>query len=439
MPASRPQALPASSRRIVCALLVLAILASLATFLTPARADQPTGDAAAALETAPVAGGGTTDDPAIWVDPVDPSRSLVIGANNDAGIGVYDLTGAEKATITDDGPAGSVDVRRGFSLGGQTVDVLAAANEGTVRFYTIDAGGQLTNQTAGTGAITPAWPSGGGKIDGLCLYQSSLSGQPRTYAFVWAPSGQMEQLELIDNAGKIDVQLVRGGALGAWDVSSASSSTISGCVADDEMHTLYVGEKAVAIWRYGAEPGDAVAGPASVDVPAPTGHFTPNLGGLALVRTGPETGYLLASSQGTSGTPEADSFMVYRREAGNEFVRAFHVGTGAVDGCQRTRGIEAVAANLGAAFPDGVFVCQDLHNTATGGSGAGLQNYKLVPLGAVADVTPFATSTTTTTTVPAATTTTTAPPPQTQAGRSGYWMVGADGKVVPLRGRQVAG
>ena len=134
-------------------------------------------------------------------------------------------------------------------------------------------------------------------------------------------------------------------------------------------HTLYVGEKSVAIWKYGAEPSDPITAPTSVDCPPRNGHFTPNLGGLAMVRTGPGTGYLLASSQGVSDTPEADSFMVYRREGGNEFVRAFHVLSGTVDGCQGTRGIDAVAGNLGAAFPDGVFVCQDLHNTATGGAG----------------------------------------------------------------------
>ena len=127
-----------------------------------------------------------------------------------------------------------MDVRRGFALGGQTVDVVAAVDAGSLRFYTVDAAGQLTNQTAGTGSIMPAWPYGGGSINGVCLYQSSLSGQPRTYAFVHAPSGRMAQLELIDNAGKIDVNPVRGGMLGAWDASQASGSTLSSCVADDE-------------------------------------------------------------------------------------------------------------------------------------------------------------------------------------------------------------
>ncbi|MGH9041592.1 MAG: phytase [Acidimicrobiia bacterium] len=431
MPAIPSQAPPRSSRRTVCALLVLALLASLAAFLTPARADQPTTDAAPTVETAPVETDGTTDDPAIWVDADDPTKSLVFGANDASGIGIYDLSGVEREAITADGPTTGIDIRRGVSLGGQTVDVLAAANEGTVRFYTIDATGALTNMTAGTGAITPAWPSGGGKINGLCLYQSSLSGQSRTYVFAYAPNGQMEQLELVDNAGKIDVNLVRGGSLGAWDVSATSGSTLSGCVADDEQHTLYVAEKTKAIWRYGAEPGDLITGPVSVDVPAPTGHFTPNLGGLALVRTGPATGYLLASSQGVDDTPEADSFMVYRREGNNEFVRAFHVIAGAVDGCQSTRGIDAVAANLGPAFPDGVFVCQDLHNTPASGE----QNYKLVPLAAIADMTPVAEPTTTTTAPPSESTTTTTTAPANQppaARRSGYWMVGADGKVYPF-------
>ena len=48
----------------------------------------------AVVETDPVPNGdGAADDPAIWVDRDDPSRSTVIGTDKDGGLGVYDLTG----------------------------------------------------------------------------------------------------------------------------------------------------------------------------------------------------------------------------------------------------------------------------------------------------------------------------------------------------------
>jgi 3-phytase len=417
------QAHSGSSRRTVCALLALALLVSIAAFLAPARAVPPTGDATAVAETDPVAASGdAADDVAIWVNAQDATKSVVIGADKQDGLYVYDLTGAEIQGISD-GEANNVDLRSGFPLGGQPVDVVAAAGNGFLRFYTVDpVTGHLNNVTSGT--IQPVVPHGG-KIGGVCLYRSPLSQD--TYAFVNAPTGQMMQLKLKEdsaNPGKITTELVRGGQVAEWDVSQAAGSPVENCVADDELQTLYVSEQGVAIWRYGAEPSASTATRASVDVPVPTGHFTADVEGLALVPTGTGVGYLLASSQGS------DAFEVYRREGNNEFVREFHITDGtAVDGCSKTDGIEAVNANLGPAFPDGLFVCQDNKNFNASHQVVN-QNFKLVPLGAVVDLTAPVDPTTTTTTAPAATTTTTAPPTQApSAGRSGYWMVG-DGGVV---------
>lgn len=53
----------------------------------------------------------------------------------------------------------------------------------------------------------------------------------------------------------------------------------------------------------------------------------------------------------------------------------FQVGPGPqVDGCEDTDGIEVVNRPLGAAFPAGLFVCQD------GENGDEESNFKLVPL-----------------------------------------------------------
>jgi hypothetical protein len=118
----------------------------------------------------------------------------------------------------------------------------------------------------------------------------------------------------------------------------------------------------------------------------------------------------------------ADSFMVYDRAAGNAFVRSFRVSEGAVDNCDRTDGIDAAAGNFGANFPNGLFVCQDKTNENSGASN-GRPNYKLVPLEQVADLVPPVTTTTAPQVTP-----TTAPVGQTP-NRSGYWMVGSEGRV----------
>src|SRR5207253_2590914 len=122
----------------------------------------------------------------------------------------------------------------------------------------------------------------------------------------------------------------------------------------------------------------------------------------------------------------ADSFMVTDRAAGNAFIRSFHVTAGTFDNCQQTDGIDAAVGNLGGTFTAGMFVCQDQHNQ-TSGAPATNQNYKMVPLDRIVD--PTGPAVTTSTTIPSVTTPTTVPTQVQVPNRSGYWMVGADGRV----------
>ena len=66
------------------------------------------------------------DDPAIWVNPWDRSQSLVIGTDKSAkNLEVYDLTGHRLQRIPDaNGSVNNVDVRYGFPLDGEYVDIV---------------------------------------------------------------------------------------------------------------------------------------------------------------------------------------------------------------------------------------------------------------------------------------------------------------------------
>ena len=136
----------------------------------------------------------------------------------------------------------------------------------------------------------------------------------------------------------------------------------------------------MGIWKYGAEPTDPTTPAARTLVDGSTadgGHLVPDVEGLAIVYQPGGTGYLLASAQAASDS--LNNYAVYERQGANAFIRTFRVVNGpATDGCGRTDGIDAVAANLGPAFPQGMFVCQDNNNGAPGTSGN--QNFKFVPL-----------------------------------------------------------
>jgi 3-phytase len=90
------------------------------------------------------------DDVAIWVHPTDPTLSLVIGSNHESrrgGVQVFELSGKERQFVELDRING-VDVRYGFRLGSQSVDLVAASNRdrSSVQFLAVDPAARALRQ-----------------------------------------------------------------------------------------------------------------------------------------------------------------------------------------------------------------------------------------------------------------------------------------------------
>jgi myo-inositol-hexaphosphate 3-phosphohydrolase len=316
------------------------------------------GPITANAETTPMPhSGDAADDSAIWVHPTDVSQSTIIGTDKQGGLAVYSLSG-QQLFYYPDGEVNNVDIRYGFMLGGQRVALVVANNydsSNSIRIYRVDPA------TRGLEYVAARTISAGGDIYGICMYRSAVDGA--YYAINSLRTGTMEQWRLFDNgAGRVDATRVRTFNVG---------SVVEGCVADDQLGALYVGEEDVGIWRYGAEPG-AGSARTRVDSVGSGGHLTADVEGLAIYRAAAGTGYLIASSQGSS------DFAVYRREGANEYVTRFSIVAGAIDAVSGTDGIDVSSLGLGSAFPEGVFVAQDTTNNG------GNQNFKLVPWGAIA-------------------------------------------------------
>ena len=83
-------------RRLTLVTLAFTVVASSLIWAAVADAvDQPVGDAQATVETTPVShSGDAADDPAIWRNPIDPSRSTIIGNDKGGALEVYDISGA---------------------------------------------------------------------------------------------------------------------------------------------------------------------------------------------------------------------------------------------------------------------------------------------------------------------------------------------------------
>jgi 3-phytase len=306
----------------------------------------------ATVETDPVPhSGDAADDPAIWINKSDPAKSVIIGSDKQGGVAVYDLSGKQLQYLPD-GQIDNVDIRDGFKLNGQDVSIVTGGNrkDNSMVVY------KMNPETRTLENVAARKLTHGIQIYGSCMYRSEKTA--KVYYFGTSKSGDVEQWELFDNgSGKVDGKKVRNFKVG---------TTVEGCVTDDELGHFYVGEEAVGIWKYSAEPD---GGSTRVQVgKVGDGNLFADVEGLAIAYDKDGKGYLMASSQGNH------SYVVYRREGSNEFVKKFRIGDGDIDGAEETDGIDVTTAKLGPAFPHGLFVVQDGFNDK------GNQNFKLVPL-----------------------------------------------------------
>jgi len=306
---------------------------------------------AAAVETQPLnTGGDSADDATLWINASDPSQSLVIGTNKKSGLAVYDLSGKEIQFLRD-GQMNNVDHRDGFLIDGKPVSIVTASNrsDSSIAIYKVNGETRrLENVAAAPVKTIEAY--------GSCMFKSSKTG--KFYYVVTSKQGVVEQYELFDTGNGVNAKRVREIRVG---------TQLEGCVADDELGYLYIGEEEIGIWKYQAEP-DGDNARTKVDAAGSSGHLVADVEGLTIAYESNGKGYLIASSQGNS------TFVIYRREGDNAYVKSFRIVAGnKIDAVTETDGIHVTTANLGPLFPRGVFIAQD------GLDDKGTQNFKLVP------------------------------------------------------------
>jgi 3-phytase len=306
------------------------------------------------VETEPVPSqGDAADDPAIWIHPTNPQRSLVLGTDKKGGLNVFDLEGRRLQVVSDGSRPNNVDVLYGFSLAGRPVDLAVAGTRSGakrgVTFWRIDPETRRLNEL---GPVPSFKVFGGGEPYGSCVYAS-----PRDrahYVFITSKDGDVEQYRLTtDDQTSIRGTLVR---------SIRVDSTAEGCVADRDLGWFYVAEEKKGIWRYGAEPG---SGSARTLIARVGEHgLVADVEGLTIYYASGSKGYLIASSQG------ADTFQVYERDDPHSFVLSIDPSGGTIGDVGESDGIDVTNIAISPRFPRGLFVCQD------GKARNGRQNFK---------------------------------------------------------------
>jgi len=322
--------------------MLLATLMLLQT--APAAQEVTTAEVQAVGETMAVASlEDAADDPAIWRDPRNPARSLIIATDKKAGLNVYDLSGKLRSTL----PAGrvnNVDLR---SWGGQVIVAASDRNDkanGKLALYTLDTRAAKLTEIG-------RFNSGAGEAYGLCMYAPRGG---KLYAYVVYKSGTIAQMEIFRQGGAVVADRVRTMKLGTQS---------EGCVADDRTGKLYVGEEDVGVWRFGANAKDPVDGEKVIAVDKQ--RLFDDVEGLAIAAEGRNGGYLVVSSQGDSAYALWSlKDMAYRGR--------YRITAGKFGATSETDGIEVSTASFGPGFEGGIMLAQDGDNAPQA------QNFKIV-------------------------------------------------------------
>ncbi len=304
----------------------------------PATAQEDRIEVTAVLETQPSPGDGATA-PNIWLHPFDLNRSLILGADDNQGFGLYDLEG-QSIGFEAIGSVLAIDLRYNFPLGRASIGLIAAAieDQSTVYLYSID---EESLELEPRGQIET-----GIAQSGMCLYHSSQT--DRFYVFVTSGTGDVEQHLLDGSTGTITTRLLRSFNVG---------SETEGCAADDDFRAFYVSEGNVALWRYGAEPeaGDTRQ---IVDLLMPRGNITEEIEGVSILYGAEGAGYVMVSNE------KNHSFLTYARAGSNALIGEFGIAeTDTADRVTEPTGFAGVSLAINDQFPAGLFVTSDDRNS----------------------------------------------------------------------------
>lgn len=262
---------------------------------------------------------GDADDPAIWIHPTDPSRSLIFGVDKVDGLWVWDMNGKEITHVDGGGKPGNVDVRYGLELGGEKVDIVAM-NLRKVQYKTASK--------LAVFAINPDYTSGDDVLMTLAngqtenndlqigTYGFGLYSNPETgliYAFENASTGPISQYLIEDDGtGKgIKLTLVRELVY--------EGETCEGMVADDEFGFIYVAEEDYAIHKYYADP--EMSPVAFHQFAFAEDGYSRDREGISLFNCSDGTGYLLVVDQGDASNKIASILRIYERQGDNKLVK----------------------------------------------------------------------------------------------------------------------
>jgi 3-phytase len=284
-----------------------------------------------------------TDDPAIWVNPENPSESIIFGTDKETNGGVYafDLEGKiiENKTIRNINRPNNVDLAYDFKINDSVSTAILAFAERErqqIRIYSVPEMKPLDN--GGIKVFTDEAKHNLRQPMGISFYHSPSS--KKMYVIVGRKEGPKQgylyQYELQSINNQIKAILVR--KFGNF----SAKKEIEAIAVDAENGFIYYSDEEFGVRKYYAEPSKGNQELAIIG----QDKFLTDIEGIGIAKTSEKGGYIMISDQ------QRGLFNVFDRET-NKFIKAIDLTTVETDGCDVT------TANLGVKFPRGIFVAMN--------------------------------------------------------------------------------
>lgn len=282
-----------------------------------------------------------SDDPAIWINPNDPAKSIIFGTDKDetnGGVYAFDLDGKiipEKSIVGVSYP-NNVDVEYGFQLNDSTATdilVFTEREKHQVRVFSVPDMTELDN--GGFKVFEDETNVEMKRPMGVSVYKN-----PETAEISFIVSrkegpkqGYLHQYALASDSLGVSATLLR--KFGTF----SGQKEIEAIAVDDALGYVYYSDEGVGIRKYHANPskGDEEIALFGGE------HFKEDIEGIAIATYDNGEGFLIVSNQ------QDHSFNVFKR-GDNTYVKTINLGTKETDGC------DVITVALGPKYPKGLFV-----------------------------------------------------------------------------------
>ena len=293
-----------------------------------------------------------SDDPAIWLHPDDPSKSLVLGTDKGGSIFVFDLDGKiiPDKTVTGMGRMNNIDVAYGLPLGDEKIDIALATdrNEERIRVFRLPDMTPIDNG----GIPTFVGETDDRRAMGLAVYTRPSDGA--FFVIVsrkFGQSGSYLWQYLLEDAGDGTIKATKVRAFGEF----VGGKEIEAVAVDNELGYVYYSDETAGVHKYLADP-DAPDADRELAFFGNDG-FAQDQEGISIYKVNDGTGYILVSDQ------QANTFRVFRREGepgdphNHQLVKIVRVSTNESDGSDVTN------VPVDERFPSGIFIAMSDNQT----------------------------------------------------------------------------